>query len=144
VDLPDVLPDVMIDAGRIQQVLANLIDNAAKYSPAGSPILVSATTQAAGVTVGVHDHGPGISSEHAQKIFDRFYRIDDARIRNTGGIGLGLAISRALVEAHGGRLWLDSVPGQGSTFYFSVPIAQPQADTSIEPGVEASESIGAK
>ena len=143
VDLPDALPDVMIDAGRIQQVLANLIDNAAKYSPAGLPILISATAQAAGVTVGVHDQGPGISSEHAQKIFDRFYRIDDARIRNTGGIGLGLAISRALVEAHVGRLWLDSVPGQGSTFYFSVPTVQPQADTPIEPGVEAVESIEA-
>lgn len=124
IDSPADLPDVRIDADRIQQVLANLIDNAVKYSPPGSPIGIRATTHAAQVIVGVSDRGPGIPPEHAQHIFDRFYRIDDARIRSTGGIGLGLAICRGLIEAHDGRMWLESENGQGSTFYFSIPIAR--------------------
>ncbi len=124
VDPLDALPDVMADPTRIQQVLANLLDNAAKYSPPGSPIHLTLAADDVRVTLGVHDRGPGISPEHVQHIFDRFYRIGDARIRSTGGIGLGLAICRGLVEAHGGRLWLDSQPGQGSAFYFSIPIAR--------------------
>ena len=139
VDSLDELPDVMIDSDRIQQVLSNLIDNAAKYSPPGSPVHITVAAAEAVVTVGVHDRGPGISPEHAQHIFDRFYRINDARIRNTGGIGLGLAISRGLVEAHGGHLWLDSQPAQGSTFYFSIPIAR--AELLSDRGTEAVESL---
>ena len=134
VHLPDALPDVVIDAGRVRQVISNLIDNAAKYSPPGARIDISVAVDDGHVTVGVHDRGPGIAPEHAQKIFDRFYRIDDARIRTTGGIGLGLAISRALIEAHGGRLWLESQVGQGTTFYFSLPIApgEPVAPATFE------------
>ena len=102
-------------------------------------VLITVAAAEAVVTVGVHDRGPGISPEHAQHIFDRFYRINDARIRNTGGIGLGLAISRGLVEAHGGHLWLDNQPAQGSTFYFSIPIAR--AELLSDRGTEAVESL---
>ena len=123
IDALDHLPDVMIDSTRIQQVLSNLLDNAAKYSRPGTPIHISVAAGATHVTVGVRDRGVGIPPEHAQKIFDRFYRIENAGIRSAGGIGLGLAISRGLVEAHGGRMWVDSVAGQGSTFYFSIPVA---------------------
>ncbi len=123
IDSLDDLPDVMIDSTRIQQVLSNLLDNAAKYSLPGTPIRISVSSDATRVTVGVHDRGAGIPPEHAEKIFDRFYRIENAGIRSAGGIGLGLAISRGLIEAHGGRMWVDSAAGQGSTFYFSIPVA---------------------
>jgi len=138
--LPREMPDVLIDADRIQQVLANLVDNAAKYSPAGSPIHIGVTVGQDHLVIHVRDHGPGISPEHAQHIFDRFYRINDARIRTTGGIGLGLAISRGLIEAHGGRLWLDSEVEHGSTFSFSLPCIHiaPADDEQPEP----IESIG--
>ncbi|HET7087754.1 MAG TPA: ATP-binding protein [Anaerolineae bacterium] len=124
IDSLDDLPDVMIDSTRIQQVLSNLLDNAAKYSPPGTPIHISVSSDATRVTVGVHDRGAGIPPEHAGKIFDRFYRIENAGIRSAGGIGLGLAISRGLIEAHGGRMWVDSLAGRGSTFYFSIPVVR--------------------
>jgi PAS domain S-box-containing protein len=124
VQIYDALPDVLIDPSRIQQVLCNLLDNAAKYAPAGSPISISVDSGDLYVTLCIQDQGPGISPDHEEKVFDRFYRIEDARIRNTGGIGLGLPISRALIEAHGGRLWLKSETGQGSRFYFTLPIVQ--------------------
>lgn len=124
IQVNDTVPDVLIDPDRIQQVLCNLIDNAAKYSPIGSLISVSVDVDEKFVTLCVQDQGPGISPDHEEKVFDRFYRIDDARIRNTGGIGLGLPISRALVEAHGGRLWLVSQLGAGSSFYLTLPIAR--------------------
>jgi len=114
---------VMIDSTRIQQVLFNLLDNAAKYSLPGTPIRISVSSDATHVTVGVHDRGVGILPEHVEQIFDRFYRIENAGIRSAGGIGLGLAISRGLIEAHGGRMWVDSAAGLGSTFYFSIPVA---------------------
>ncbi len=133
VDSLDTLPDVMIDSTRVQQVLSNLLDNAAKYSPPGSPIHIRVIGGATHVTIGVQDDGPGIAPEHAEKIFDRFYRIETAGIRSTGGIGLGLAISRGLVEAHGGKLWVDSGSGGGSTFYFSIPVAQDRAGAASEP-----------
>lgn len=123
VEMDNSSPDVVIDAGRIQQVLSNLLDNAVKYSPPGSLVRISVKTNETHVTVGIHDKGPGILPEHAQKIFDRFYRIEDARIRHTGGFGLGLAISRALIEEHGGELWLESKPNQGTSFFISLPIA---------------------
>ena len=124
IDALDDLPDVMIDSTRIQQVLSNLLDNAAKYSLPGTPIHISVSSDTTRVTVGVHDRGVGIPPEHAEQIFDRFYRIENAGIRSAGGIGLGLAISRGLIEAHGGRMWVDSLAGRGSTFYFSIPVVR--------------------
>jgi two-component system sensor histidine kinase KdpD len=141
VDSLDALPDVMIDSTRVQQVLSNLIDNATKYSAPGSPIRVHVAADQAHVTVGVQDRGPGIAPEHVERIFDRFYRIEDAGIRSTGGIGLGLAICRGLIEAHGGRLWVASVLGEGSTFYFSIPVAVVQAEPPATSDGETSEVL---
>ncbi|HLF26442.1 MAG TPA: GAF domain-containing protein [Anaerolineae bacterium] len=143
VDSLDALPDVRIDSTRIQQVLSNLIDNAAKYTPPGRPIAIRVAANDTQVTVGVHDQGPGISPEHAEKIFDRFYRIENAGIRSTGGIGLGLAISRGLVEAHGGRLWVESSAGQGSTFYFSIPVVTDRVASTADGREEAPEAFEA-
>ena len=141
VETPESLPEVTIDPTRIQQVFSNLVDNAAKYSPPGSPIAIRVTCDDREAIVSVHDHGPGILPEHAERIFDRFYRVETAGIRSTGGIGLGLAISRGLIEAHGGQLWVESRPGEGSTFYFSIPIAESHTLSAGEPGEGAVESI---
>lgn len=111
---------VSADARRVQQILDNLMNNAAKYSETGKPIVVSVTPDEDGAVVSVRDEGPGIPTKHLGHIFDRFYQVGTDKDR-THGIGLGLAICRGLVEAHGGRIWADSVPGQGSTFSFSLP-----------------------
>jgi PAS domain S-box-containing protein len=110
------------DAFRIQQVVANLVSNALKYSPPESPVEVSVATVGKEATVSVTDHGPGILLPDPDRVFDRFYRAEPAG-RKVGGTGLGLYIARQLVEAMGGRLWLVSRPGAGSTFSFSLPRA---------------------
>ncbi|MBN1309814.1 MAG: GAF domain-containing protein [Anaerolineae bacterium] len=109
------------DARRIEQVLANLLDNAAKYSPAKSLIEVQVEEDDRQVIVAVKDRGRGIAPEHLGRIFDRFYQISASPDSGRHGIGLGLAICRGLVEAQGGRIWVESQVGQGSTFYFSLP-----------------------
>jgi two-component system sensor histidine kinase KdpD len=114
------LPLVPIDAVLIEQVLINLLENAAKYTPAGSPIEISAHQEQTDVVIEVADHGPGIPKDLADKIFEKFYRLP--RERAGGGAGLGLAICRGVVEAHGGRIWVTSREGGGSTFSFSLPI----------------------
>lgn len=119
---PD-LPLVHADAGRLEQVLRNLIENAMKYSPEGGRIVLYATRDGDMVKVSVRDHGIGIAPEHAERIFDRFYRVDNSMTRGTSGTGIGLSICRGLIEAHGGRIWVESVPGKGSTFHFTVPVA---------------------
>ncbi len=119
---PD-LPLVHADAGRLEQVLRNLIENALKYSPEGGRIVLYATRDGDMVKVSVRDHGIGIAPEHAERIFDRFYRVDNSMTRGTSGTGIGLSICRGLIEAHGGRIWVESVPGKGSTFHFTVPVA---------------------
>jgi two-component system OmpR family sensor kinase len=104
------------DAERLRQVVDNLVDNAVRYAPEGSTVVV--TTQAANgqATLAVHDEGLGLSAEEQEHVFDRFYRADSSRARSTGGTGLGLAIAKAIVEAHGGRLSVQSWPGGGTTF----------------------------
>ena len=117
---------IAVDADRLilRQALVNLLDNAIKYSPANSQISVrvgrTADNQA---TVDITDHGPGIPREHQAHVFDRFYRVDKARTREWGGAGLGLSISRWVVEAHGGDLTLKSEEGQGATFRISLQLA---------------------
>lgn len=111
------------DALRADQVLANLISNAVRYTPAGEPIEVSVETDARQAIVTVRDNGPGIPREDQALVFDRFYRVDNGLAARTGGTGLGLYISKRLVEAMGGRLWVDSEPGKGSAFRFTVPLA---------------------
>ncbi|NDJ55152.1 MAG: GAF domain-containing protein [Chloroflexi bacterium] len=129
------LPSCYGDARRVEQIVANLINNAAKYSPAGTWIRVRARhdVKDGELIVSVEDEGQGISDEHQEHIFDRFYRIDQSRAdAKRDGIGLGLAICRGLVEAHGGRIWVESRLGVGSTFSFSLPTARiPSVQESI-------------
>lgn len=124
VELPAALALVEVDRTRVGQVLRNLLNNAAAHTPRGGEIVVSAASASQEVAVSVRDTGTGIAPEHLPYVFDRFYRADKSRARQTGGAGLGLAIVKQLVVAHGGSIRVESVPGQGSTFTFTLPIAQ--------------------
>ena len=112
---------VQADPDRLRQILVNLLDNAVKYNTDGGRILVRAGHEAQRVTVTVSDTGIGIPPEHLPRIFERFYRVDQARSRELGGTGLGLAIVKHLVEAHGGSVSVESQPGSGSAFCFTLP-----------------------
>jgi two-component system sensor histidine kinase BaeS len=122
VDVPVDLPPVRGDRRRLTQVVHNLLANALRYTPAGGRVTLSARADAATLTVAVADTGPGIAAEHLPFLFDRFYRVDPSRARETGGSGLGLTIAKRLVEAHGGTIGVRSSPGAGSTFWFTVPL----------------------
>jgi two-component system phosphate regulon sensor histidine kinase PhoR len=121
VDCREDLPAVMADASRVQQVLVNLLHNAIKFTTPEGEVNVSAIRQEQWVQFAVSDTGIGIAPEDLPRIFERFYKVD--RSRASSGTGLGLAIARHLVEAHGGRIWAESEPGKGSTFYFTIPLA---------------------
>lgn len=112
---------VECDQSAVQQILANLLDNAAKYTPRGGRISVGAIAKEAQIEVFVRDTGIGIAAEHRPRLFERFYRVDKARSRELGGTGLGLAIVKHLAQAHGGSAWVESALGEGSTFWFSLP-----------------------
>jgi len=109
-------------------VLFNLLDNAVRFTPAGGSVTVTAERNGGSVVVRVADTGVGIPSEHLPRLFERFYRVDSARSRDEGGTGIGLAIARSVIEAHGGRIWAESRPGQGSVFAFELPAAAPRGD----------------
>ena len=111
------------DEGRIEQVLNNLVGNAVKYSPAGKPIEVRVERDKHEVTIAVRDEGVGISEEQQRHIFERFYRVHNDANAAIEGLGLGLYIAHEIVVRHGGRMWLESKPGKGSTFYFSLPLS---------------------
>ncbi len=121
---PADLPPVRGDERRLGQVLKNLIVNAIRYSPGGGKITLGATEGTKEITVWVKDEGMGIPPEAVGKIFSRFYRVDNSDRRIPGGIGLGLALVREMVRAHGGRVWAESTLGEGSTFFFTLPIAE--------------------
>lgn len=123
VDVPDDLPLVNVDGGRIAQVVRNLLDNALAYTPEGSTIGVEGRGEGSEVRVSVRDTGLGIEPDKLPHVFERFYRADPSRTRATGGTGLGLVIVKQWVEAHGGHVWAESTPGAGSTFSFTVPVA---------------------
>lgn len=123
VDTPAELPEVDIDRERIGQVLRNLLSNALAHTPTGGEIRVSAARENGDVRVAVSDTGEGIAPEDLPHVFDRFYRADRSRARQTGGYGLGLAIVRQLVLSHGGTITVKSEMGRGSTFSFTVPAA---------------------
>jgi two-component system sensor histidine kinase KdpD len=118
---PDSLSLVRFDFSRIREVLAHLLENAGKYSPAGTPIRVEAETQKNHLVVSVSDRGPGIDSFEQALIFDKFYRGRDQRY-TAPGTGMGLAICKVLVEAHGGQISVISQPGRGSVFSFTIPV----------------------
>jgi signal transduction histidine kinase len=123
-DIPDDLPSVFADRERIHQVLFNLLDNAVRFTSEGGLVTVSADRHNGAVDVHVADTGSGIAQEHLPRLFERFYRVDPARSQKEGGTGIGLAIARSVVEAHGGRIWAESRPGQGSVFTFELPVAE--------------------
>ena len=125
IDLPADLPEVQADADRLSQVLFNLVGNALQYTPSGGQVTVDAWRQGDEVQVSVQDTGIGIAAENLPNIFDRFYRADRSRSRMSGGSGIGLTIAKYLVEAHGGRIWVESPGlGMGSTFSFTLPVAK--------------------
>jgi two-component system phosphate regulon sensor histidine kinase PhoR len=122
VNCPESLPAVRGDAGRLRDVLQNLLDNAVQYTPPEGHITVSAEAENGEMIFTVADDGIGIPHADQERIFERFYRVDEGRSREVGGTGLGLSIARHIVEAHGGRIWVESTVGQGSRFYFSAPV----------------------
>src|SRR5664280_1695754 len=121
--VPEQLP-VVVDPDRIGQVLGNLLDNALRHTPAGGQVTLRAQASGQTVTIAVSDTGEGIPAEHLPHLFERFYRVDSARDRVHGGSGIGLAIAKALVEAHGGQIAATSAgPGRGSTLQVTLPRA---------------------
>lgn len=119
VECPGDLPRVHVDPQRLEQVLVNLIHNAVKFTRPGGEVILQADAVEGSVQFAVRDTGIGISEEHVSRIFERFYRVD--RSRTGSGTGLGLSIARHIVEAHGGKIWAESIEGQGSTFYLLIP-----------------------
>ena len=140
------LAQVRGDSLRLEEVLKNLLENAIQYTPAPGSIRVTAAVEAAEVILCVRDTGIGIPSTDQQRIFERFYRVDVARSREAGGTGLGLAIAKHIVEAHDGRLWVESELGKGSCFFVALPIWQGEAEapaqpvSAAQPGTPRSES----
>lgn len=120
-ELPVHLPAALGDRERIEQVLMNLLHNAIKFTPAGGSVTLSAGAGRDGIQVTVSDTGVGIAPEDLPRVFERFYKAD--RARSGGGTGLGLAVAKHIVEAHGGRIWAESTEGKGSTFRFTLPLA---------------------
>ena len=130
-DIPENMPQVSVDSQLFMQVFVNLIDNAIKYTPDGGAIGVSAelggtnSDAANEVVVQIKDTGIGIPLESQSRVFERFYRVDKGRARKMGGTGLGLAITKHILLCHNGRIWLESELGQGTVFYFALPIVVP-------------------
>jgi two-component system phosphate regulon sensor histidine kinase PhoR len=122
-ELPSGLQAVRGDASLLHDVLQNLLDNAIQYTPRGGRVVVGAAVGPHEATITISDSGIGIPLADQERIFERFYRVDAARSREAGGTGLGLSIAKHIVEAHGGRLWVESAVGEGSRFSFSIPLA---------------------
>jgi len=118
--VPDELPNALGDRDRLEQVMVNLLDNAIKYTPSGGSVNVKACMESGNVRVDVGDTGIGIPADDISRIFERFYRVDKARSRELGGTGLGLAIVKHIIQGHNGRLNVESRPGKGSVFSFSI------------------------
>jgi two-component system, OmpR family, phosphate regulon sensor histidine kinase PhoR len=127
IELVNSLPDLnaTADANRLEQVLANLVDNAIKYGRAQGKVVVGGKKLDDGkIEIFVQDDGPGIPPESLERVFERFYRVDKARSREQGGTGLGLSIVKHIVQAHGGDVRVESELGKGATFFFALPSAQ--------------------
>jgi signal transduction histidine kinase len=123
IDLPAGLPDIAADAELVRMVIRQIVGNAFKYSRPGTPIRLAARGQQDSAIVSVTDSGPGIPHEEQGRIFEKFYRGQNGP-GHPSGMGMGLPIARQIVEAHGGRMWVDSQPGEGSTFSFTLPFAR--------------------
>ena len=125
------LPPVAADADKVRQVLVNLVDNGVKYSPDGGVVRVGVSSAGAHVRFSITDEGIGIPHSEQRRIFEKFYRLDPNMTRGIGGTGLGLYISRELVRRMGGRIWVDSEPGRGSTFAFELPVVGAEAEVAL-------------
>ncbi len=121
-DISGKLPEITADSKRFRQVLDNLLDNAIKYSAEGTEIFIRAEAKPEELQISVSDQGIGIPKGEYNKVFDRMYRIEQRLKNDPGGLGLGLSLCKALVEAHGGRIWVESKVGKGSIFYFTLPL----------------------
>lgn len=126
VDLEPDLPTIVADNDKVDQILTNLTNNAVKYSPNGGTITVAGKQNNGVIRMSVSDQGMGIPKEHMEKLFDRFHRIDNRDTRKVGGTGIGLYLVKHLVEAHGGKIWVESEEGKGSSFIFELPKCPPQ------------------
>ncbi len=127
-DIPDDLPAIRADNIRVRQILLNLVSNAAKFTEEGQILVSARLMEREGkkeVLVAVSDTGPGIDPKDQERLFEPFSQVDASPTRKTGGTGLGLSITRHLVELHGGRIWMESTPGEGSTFAFTLPLEPP-------------------
>ena len=122
-DIPDELPKVRADGLRFAQVVSNLLSNAVKYSPAGATATIEASVADGLVRIDVSDTGIGISKKDHAKLFTKFFRADNSLTREGAGTGLGLYITKNIIEAHGGSIWVSSEEGKGSTFSFTLPAA---------------------
>jgi signal transduction histidine kinase len=130
------LPRVWADPDRLTQVLANLLDNALRHTPPAGKVHVTGTADRDQLTIAVADNGEGVDAAHLPHLFERFYRADTARARDRGGAGIGLAIAKALTDAHGGRITATSHgPGSGSTFTVVVPIGPATGDPAGPSGI---------
>ena len=123
VDVPPDLPQVSMDEDRLRQVLYNYLTNAVKYTPEGGRIVLRAYAEGGELRVEVKDSGPGISNEAQKRLFEPYYRVPQSGGERLSGLGLGLALSKMIVELHGGRVWVNSAPGQGATFGLALPVA---------------------
>ena len=118
---------VSVDGDRMRQTLRNLISNATKYSPDGGTVTVAAEIRDGAVRVGIRDQGIGMDAATQKKLFTRFFRADSTATRRIGGTGLGLALVKEIVEAHGGTVGVKSRPGEGSEFWFALPLVRGEA-----------------
>lgn len=128
IDFPPNFPIVDADPRRIRQVLRNIIDNAIKYAPNGGLIIIRGEVRPADVVISIADQGVGISPEDMVPLFDKYFRVKAPTGYHVPGTGLGLPVSRAIIEAHGGRIWAESAVGEGTTLHFSIPLRQSPAD----------------
>jgi two-component system sensor histidine kinase KdpD len=122
--LPENLPPVQLDYLQMDQVLTNLIENAVRYTPPGSPLEICVEAVDGYMMISIADYGPGIPASDEERIFDKFYRVLGTRRKGIGGSGLGLAVCRGLVEAHGGRIWVENRAGGGALFRFTLPLTE--------------------
>ena len=121
VDIPAELPLVEVDAAQLEHVVANLVENAAKYAPPGTPIHIDGRLADGEVQLRVEDEGPGIPPEHLERAFDKFFRARSTAASGIPGTGLGLAICRGIVEVHAGRVWAENRAGGGARFVVALP-----------------------
>jgi two-component system phosphate regulon sensor histidine kinase PhoR len=131
------IPSVLGDADKFDQIMTNLVSNAIKYSPSGGAVTVDVKSEGDTLTVAVKDQGIGIPEDKLSRVFEKFERVDDRDTRQAGGTGIGLFLVKHLVERHDGEVWVESEPGQGSTFIFRVPLHPPQAEEDMSKLKEA-------